>query len=211
MRPTNTKEVQCFLGHLEYISKFLPGYTTVAQPLYHLLKKGVRFDWTDACEHSFNKLKKLEAAYMSLNTFQQGLPVKITTDASNVAVGAVLWQQFGNEWRHVMYRSVSLTASQRNWSTLDKEFYAIRIVARKFKFYINQVKDVYLETDPEAILSIVKKVDLTIKHARWLGDLIGLNLIVKHISGEKNEVADYLSRIPTDHLDSNARQHNFHS
>ena len=54
-RPLNAKGVQIFMGHCGYYRRFIYMYVSIARPLYSLL---VVFDWTDACEESFEKLKK---------------------------------------------------------------------------------------------------------------------------------------------------------
>lgn len=96
----------------------------------------------------------------------------------------------------ILYRSTSLTASQRNWSTLDKEFYALRIAIRKFKFYIHQVDSVKVEVDHKNLIPLLQNPDPSEKHSRWRTDMQGSNLIISYIEGIKNEVADYLSRFP---------------
>ena len=55
--PTNVKEVQCLIGRLTAISRFLPKLAEQTQPIIQLLKKSARFTWNDDCEQIFQKLK----------------------------------------------------------------------------------------------------------------------------------------------------------
>ena len=53
-KPTNTKQVQGFMGHCGYYHRFIYNYATIARPLYALL---VNFEWTEKCDEAFEKLK----------------------------------------------------------------------------------------------------------------------------------------------------------
>ena len=55
--PTNIKEVQCLIGRLTTISRFLPKLAEQTQPIIQLLKKSAMFTWTDDYEQIFQKLK----------------------------------------------------------------------------------------------------------------------------------------------------------
>ena len=51
-------EVRSFLGLAGYYRKYVEGFSHIALPLTQLTRKGVKFEWNIACEHSFNELKK---------------------------------------------------------------------------------------------------------------------------------------------------------
>ena len=52
-------------------------------------------------------------------------PIRLYTDASDYGIGGVLFQVVNNEWKPIAFISKSLSASQINWSTIQKEAYAI--------------------------------------------------------------------------------------
>ena len=56
--PTSVKQVQKFLGALNYNRQSIKGVANIATPLYSLLKKGVKFDWTQDCQKRFQELKR---------------------------------------------------------------------------------------------------------------------------------------------------------
>ncbi|OXT14587.1 hypothetical protein B9K06_25600, partial [Bacillus sp. OG2] len=166
------------------------------KPLHELTRTKQKFIWTSDAATAFEHLKRLEENHLQLHAFRNGLPIKITTDASNVAVGVVLWQQYEDGWHPVIYRSQSLTPPQMNWSTGDKELYAIRFAVKKLRFYLHRQPSILIETDHKNLVNIFDKQDLTAKQSRWLEDMIGYNLVVNYIKGLNNEVADFLSRLP---------------
>lgn len=52
------KDVRSFLGHAGYYKRFIKYFNKIVSPLYALLTKDSEFNWTEACDKSFLKLKK---------------------------------------------------------------------------------------------------------------------------------------------------------
>ncbi len=57
--PTNLKELQAFLGFVNYYGQFVPQQSTVLAPLYRLLRGQVTWRWTEAEWEAFAKCKEL--------------------------------------------------------------------------------------------------------------------------------------------------------
>ena len=52
-------EVRSFLGVAGYYRGFVKGFSVIASPLTKLLRKGVKFEWTNKCQDSFEQLKEM--------------------------------------------------------------------------------------------------------------------------------------------------------
>jgi len=89
------KEVQRFLGMADWYHRFLPNFSQVAEPLNALKRKGAKLLWTSQRQISFQALKQLLVSPPVLGHPNLNLPFVIYTDASEVALGAVLVQQTG--------------------------------------------------------------------------------------------------------------------
>ena len=89
-RPKTVKEVRAFLGTVGFYGKFIPNIAARRRPLNELLKKGVKFDWTSECEHTFNDLRMCLRSEPLLVRPNYNDIFVITTDASDYAIGAVL-------------------------------------------------------------------------------------------------------------------------
>ena len=55
--PRNEKEIQGFLGRIQYISRFIAQLTMTCEPIFRLLKKEVPTVWNEQCQEAFEKIK----------------------------------------------------------------------------------------------------------------------------------------------------------
>ena len=56
-QPTNVKQLQSFLGAVNYYSKFIPNMADIAKHLYKLIEKNAIWEWKNECDNSFRVLK----------------------------------------------------------------------------------------------------------------------------------------------------------
>lgn len=57
-RPKNITEVRTFIGMVNYYSKFISNFSEKLRPLYGLIRKDSKFNWSESCEGSFEQIKK---------------------------------------------------------------------------------------------------------------------------------------------------------
>jgi hypothetical protein len=56
--PTSKKEVQAFMGIINFVHRFVPDFAVMVKPIHNLLKKDRSFSWTDDVENDFIRIKK---------------------------------------------------------------------------------------------------------------------------------------------------------
>ncbi|KAH0712585.1 hypothetical protein KY289_008544 [Solanum tuberosum] len=104
-RPTSPTDIRSFLGLAGYYRRFVKGFSSISLSLTKLTQKTVKFQWSEACEKSFQKLKKrlTTTPILTLPEGTQGFVVYF--DASRVVLGCVLMQNvFALKiWRHYLY------------------------------------------------------------------------------------------------------------
>ena len=54
--PKSEKQVWSFLGRINYISRFIAQLIATCDPLFNLLKKDKKIEWTDECQAAFDRI-----------------------------------------------------------------------------------------------------------------------------------------------------------
>ena len=93
--PTNQTEVRSFLGLVGYYRRFIKNFSLIASSLYKILKKNMRFEWSEECQQSMDKLKKRLTTAPVLILPMNSSDYVIYNDASLRDIGCVLMK---NEW-----------------------------------------------------------------------------------------------------------------
>ena len=195
-RPTSKKELMRFLGMAGYYRKFCPNFSTVTSSLTNLLRKDVKFSWAESCQLAFDKVKAILTSYPVLTAPDFSKDFKLAVDASDVGVGAVLLQE-GKENIDlpICYFSKKLDKHQKNYSTIEKECLALLLSLQHFDVYIGStVHPLVVFTDHNPLTFINKMQNKNQRLMRWGLMLQEYNLIIKHIKGRDNVIADALSR-----------------
>ena len=91
-QPKTVKQLQQFLGLTNYYRKFVRNFSEIAAPLYNLLKADTRWRWDLLHDNAFHKLKHVLVAYPILRQPVLNRAFILYTDASGVALGAILSQ-----------------------------------------------------------------------------------------------------------------------
>jgi hypothetical protein len=108
--PSNKKEVQSFVGFVNFYRRFIPGFSHHVRALFDLTMKDIRFIWGLPQEDSFLKLKELVTSAPVLVLLNDDLPFRLEADGSGIATGVVLSQQQvdDNVWHLVAFLSKAL-------------------------------------------------------------------------------------------------------
>ena len=91
-RPNKVSELQAFLGMIVYFSAFIPFYANICSPLFGLLKKGRKWEWSEEHKRAFSEAKKALQTAPVLGHPIEGLPYRLYMDASEIAIGCALQQ-----------------------------------------------------------------------------------------------------------------------
>jgi len=103
--PTNLRGLRRFLGMVGFYARFIPGYSDVAVVLHALTKKGVPFVWGETQQKAFDSLKRALCTAPVLQVPDFSKEFVLATDASDVAVSAVLQQRVDGSLAPIAYYS----------------------------------------------------------------------------------------------------------
>lgn len=102
----NVKQFRSFLGLVQYYAEFMKGLAEVLHPLHELLKKDVKWLWSNECENAVDKVKELITSEVVLTHYNPKYPETLASDASSFGLGAVLSHIMPNgEERPIAYAS----------------------------------------------------------------------------------------------------------
>jgi len=153
-RPTNLRSLRRFIGMTSFYARFIPEYSKHAAPLHALKRKGVKFDWTDERQVAFNSLKQALTEFLQVPDF--GKEFILATDASDLAISAVLNQRVGQDLAPVAYYSRLLTPVEWNYSTYEKECLAVLFGCEKCRSYLEH-KEFELHCDNLSLWWLLKR------------------------------------------------------
>ncbi|KAJ4431151.1 hypothetical protein ANN_19746 [Periplaneta americana] len=192
--PKNAKDVKSFLGLAGYYRKCIVNFSEISKSLNDLLKKGKSWQWSEEEEKSFQRLKRAlsEAPVLQFPDFTK--PFVLTTDASNVAIGAILSQGIIGKDKPIAYASRTLNGAELNYSTTDKELLAIIWACKHFRPYLLGTKFT-LVTDHQPLKWMMNVKDPGSRILRWRLLLEEYDFEVIHKAGKRNVNADCLSRL----------------
>ena len=208
--PKTVMALRGFLGLCNYYRKFIENYSQKALPLYKLLtglegkdqkKRGSshKLNWTDEHMACFELLKVACTSMPVLAYADYTKPFKVHTDAFEIGLGAILYQdQEDGTTRVIAYASRSL-------SKLEKQYHASKLEFLCLKWAITDHFHEYLYggsfmvcTDNNPLTYILTTAKLDATGQRWVASLANYDFKVKYRSGKQNIDADSLSRIPWD-------------
>ncbi|KAK3560440.1 hypothetical protein QTP86_008445 [Hemibagrus guttatus] len=208
--PSTLKELRSFLGFCSCYWRFIEGFFQVAGPLHDLVNMCLRdtspikaaqlykSSWTSQCQTAFESLTdKLTSAPM-LGYADFTLPFVLETDASNLGLGAVLYQHQKGEKTVIAYASRRLRGAEKNdqnYSSMKLELLALKwAVTEKFGSYLLGSKfTIITDNNPLCHLMTAK---LGAIEQCWAAQLAVFDFEVKYHPGQCNTAADALSRRP---------------
>ena len=120
------KYMQKFLGLVNYYCQFIKDFVSIARPLYNMVKKDKKWEWTEKQERAFRELKKRFTEELVLAVPDLDKKMWMEVDASDYITGGVLLMECEDKlWKPVTFLSKSLNEMERNYEIHDKEMLTI--------------------------------------------------------------------------------------
>ena len=152
--PRDVKQLQSFLGMVNFMHPFIPHLLANTAPLRQLLTKNAIFQWTASTNAAFQKLKSLiiEAQKRSLKFYNRNLPITVQADASQLGLGAALLQ----EGYPIAFASKTLSETEQRYANIERELLAVVFACERFRTYLLG-REFIIESDHKPLEMIALK------------------------------------------------------
>jgi hypothetical protein len=195
--PKSKKEVQSFVGFINFYHRFIADFSLHARPLFDLTKKDVLFIWGTCEDFTFNELKRMVTSAPVLVMLDSEQPYRVEADGSGVATGTVLSQLSCNneKWHPVAYQSKSLSMVERNYEIHNTEMLVIVQALEEWHHYLEGAHHLIEVWTNHKNLEYFRTTQKLNRHqARWSLYLSCFDFSLHHKPGHSMGKPDALSR-----------------
>ena len=222
-KPKTLQDLKSFLGFTGYFRDYVKNYSQIVKPLNKLtngyipqktirrlkakgkkpkptltMNSDITGLWTDECQNAFDTIISKLTSEPVLGFADLSSPFILHTDASNIGLGACLYQKQGEQIKVIAYGSRGLSKSELNYPAHKKEFLALKwAVTDKFHDYLYGGKFTAV-TDNNPLTYVLTSAKLDATGYRWLAALSVYDFDLKYRRGLNHNDADGLSRRPQD-------------
>lgn len=200
-QPKTVKDLQRFLGFINFFRRFLPKIAQHQIELTSYLRGAKKNDktklkWSAKAEEEFKKCKELISSAVLLAHPKQDANLALHVDASDFAIGGALSQVVDGDLCPLAFFSRKLSPAERNYSAYDRELLAAYASIKHFRHML-EARDFCLYTDQKPLTYAFKQRSekCSPRQCRQLDFISQFTTNIKHIKGSENIVADALSRI----------------
>ena len=208
---TNHKELQSFLGTVNYLSRFLAFLSDLHAPFQSLLKKDMEFIWMPVHQQAFDQLKLHVSNDVKLQFYDASKPLYIQVDTSKEGIGTVMLQgdpivkndskpgsDIPTNLRPISYASKTLSLRESNYSNIEHELLGLLFATTHFKHF-TYGRLVHVITDHKPLFSLFRKLPVysSPRLTRMLMQLLDYILDVRYQPGAQMHLSEAISRLST--------------
>ena len=166
--PKTKRELQAFLGIINYLGKFSSGTVEVCKPLRKLMSSRMMWTWNTSYQQLFDKAISLIKVEVCMKFYDDTKLLYLETDTSGVSLEAALLQLHDNTTCQkgmapdntilcpIMFASKSLTGAECRYSNIECEVLGILHGLEKFHHYCFG-REVLIIKDHKPLVSMLKK------------------------------------------------------
>jgi len=196
--PQDVKQLQRFLGLVNFYRRFVPKAAATLKPLTDaLIGSPKALLWTPDLDAAFCAAKTALVAAVPLVHPDNSAEISLATDASATHVGGVLQQREKGSWRPLSFFSKKLSPPELKYSAFDRELLAVYTAVKHFRFVLEGRKFAIF-SDHKPLMSALHRSSppLSARVQRQLAFIAEFTGDLRYLPGMVNVVADALSRPP---------------
>ena len=201
-KPTTKKEAESIIGSIKQLSAWSKETTVLTEHMRRLIRKDEHFSWTPKHDEEWQRVKRMLRNLSRVTPFKMGDETEIFCDASKIGLSYVLVQVRNCERVVITCGSVALTDAQKNYCVTELEALAITHAIGKLAYYLKGMQDTFtVYTDHKPLTTMLQKNLCDVMNDR-LGSMMEkvawARFNVVYLPGNKNHIADLLSRNPSE-------------
>ena len=203
-KPSTVGLLKSLLGSAGYLSKFIPDYAALVEPLREMDGNGrnaqfnIEAEWNPRRVKAFEGVKAAMCSAPVLASPDFSKPWIILTDCSGTTMGAALVQKDENGIeRPVAYASCTLSEAQKNYSISESEGLAVCWAVRKWRCFLHSSDSAAIVvTDHSCLKNLTSSKTFENRRLnRYAVELSEHNLKIIYRKGADHHLPDLLSRM----------------
>jgi len=205
---TNLKEIQSFVGFVNFYRRFIKNFSKLVKPFTQLTRKNTSFVWNEICVQAFDNLKKQVSSTSVLRHFNLKRQAILKIDASNYVKGEILSQYDDKRVLHSMiFYSKSMIFAEINYHIYDKK---LLVIIQCFEHWRLELKciELFIQIfiDHQALKIFMKNKQLSQWQVNYLNILLKFNFQIVFRSGKMNTKVDALTRMSLANVSESAQR-----
>jgi len=200
-RPTTKRGLRAFLGSVSFYRRYVQRLAEQTAVLTPFTAKSApsRLVWTEEGERAFNCIKEMLCSCCSLCIPLPEDKFSVVSDASGLGVGGVLQVWREDSWEAAAFFSRQLRGAEKRYSATELEALALVETITHFSYYLYG-KEFSAFTDHKPLLQLKTSDRLNARLRRMAYKLQPWLVTIRYIEGERNGLADALSREERDDI-----------
>ena len=195
--PKTGKQVQSLCGLLSYLREYVPLFSAIAGPLEALKRKKTISpgDWEGAPSEALTSFKKILTSAPVLCHPDPQRQLIVATDASNLGLGACLYQETPDGGRdYIAFASKALSGPRLNYGACKRELCGVLFALTKWRRLLLG-RHFRLEGDHQSLSFLLESSRGSMVLENWLSSILEYSFDFRYIPGPRNVVPDALSRL----------------
>ncbi len=199
--PKSPHGVRMFLGLANFYRRFIKDFSRLVMPLTRLLTKNrrtKRFQLDERAEKAFKFLKDAFTTAPILSHFDPTCPTVLKADASDYALGAVVFQKTSDGLLHpIAFHSRKFNPTELNYEIYDKKMLVIVDSLEHYRYLFEGLgQQIIIYSDHHNLLWFTETKVYNRCQARWAKKLSKFDFVIHFRPGKQNGKPDALSHRP---------------
>ena len=170
--PKTVKQLQAFLGFINFYRKFIRGAAEKSLPLTELTKKDQKWEWEDKHQRAFDELKEELLRAPLLGYFDPTKRLIIKTNVSNHTTAVMIFQKNEGGLQPLGFMSKKMTSAEQNYTITKKEMLAIIQAVKEWRKYLERSKTrAKIITDHKKLTYFQEAKITNRQQARWAPEI----------------------------------------